>query len=154
MPFRLFPTSPSFNDFIPGIRPGFLTINAINSVGSPPMSKNSNPFSSTNFLNVPCVARRTRCPYFMSSRPRATNGWTSPRDPTTCMAMLRGGGASASLPSGWEVYEGIWVRLCWEAICSCSIWAASFVSVSSIDISTRPSSRTSSIDAVTERGDD
>lgn len=75
IPLRLLPTSPSFSDFIPGRRPGFLTIKAINSVGSPPISKNSKPFSSTNFLNVPWVAKRIRWPYLLfNSRPRATKG--------------------------------------------------------------------------------
>ena len=62
MPLRLLPTSPSLSDFMPGMRPGFLTIKAISSAGSPPMLKNSKPFSSTNFLKVPWVARRTRWP--------------------------------------------------------------------------------------------
>ena len=60
MSLRRLPTSPSFSDCIPGMRPGFLTMKAMSCVGSPPMSKNSSPFSSTNFLNVPCVARRIR----------------------------------------------------------------------------------------------
>ena len=113
MPLRLLPTSPSFSDFIPGMRPGFLTIKAISSAGSPPMLKNSKPFSSTNFLNVPCVARRTRCPYvFLRTRPSARNGWTSPREPTTCMTTLSGGGASVDLPPRYEeVYDAVYASV-------------------------------------------
>ena len=103
MSLRRLPTSPSFSDFIPGMRPGFLTMKAMSSAGSPPMSKNSSPLSSTNFLNVSCVARRIRWPNLsLSSWPSATNGWTSPREPTTCITMFRGGGAPADLVSRYE----------------------------------------------------
>lgn len=60
MPFLLLPTSPLHSVFIPGIRPGFLTIKAMSSAGSPPILKNSKPFSMTKSLNVGCVASRTR----------------------------------------------------------------------------------------------
>ena len=84
IPLRRLPTSPLRRESIPGIRPGFLTMNAMSSAGSPPMLKNSRPFSATNFLNVSWVASLTRCPYvFFRTLPKAMKGWTSPREPTT-----------------------------------------------------------------------
>ena len=81
IPFRRLPMSPFRTVSNPGIlvmldfmgkqmspndgrthSPGFLTIKAMSSAGSPPMLKNSSPFSSTKSLNVGCVARRTRWP--------------------------------------------------------------------------------------------
>lgn len=95
MPFLLFPTSPLRNVSKPGIKPGFLTIKAMSSAGSPPMLKNSSPFSMTKSLNVGCVASRTLWPYVsLSTLPRATKGCTSPREPTTWITTLRGGGGS------------------------------------------------------------
>ena len=109
--------SPLRNVFMLGISPGFLTmyyqlrilnqlfkstssvvvnvignsrLTAIKSAGLPPMGKNSRFELFTKSANTLCVANRTRCPYFCSSLPRATNGWTSPLLPTTCMTMLRG----------------------------------------------------------------
>jgi hypothetical protein len=66
-----------------GIRPGFLTMYAINSAGSPPMLKNSSPCSSINRWKIGCVATRIRWPNFRNVKPRDTNGWTSPLEPTT-----------------------------------------------------------------------
>ena len=84
MPFLRLPTSPLRSESIPGIRPGFFTMKAMSSAGSPPMLKNSRSFSSTKPLNVGCVANRTRWPYFsLNTFPKATKGCTSPRDPTT-----------------------------------------------------------------------
>ena len=80
MLFRLAPISPFRRESNPGMSPGFLTINAMSSEGSPPMLKNSSPFSSTNSLKVGCVARRTRWPYVsLRTLPSATKGWTSPK---------------------------------------------------------------------------
>lgn len=119
MPLRRLPTSPSRRDFTPGMRPGFLTMNAISSAGSPPMSKNSRPFSSTNVLKVRWVANRTRWPYsFFSTWPSATKGWTSPLEPTTCITTLSGGGGLNGTPSsstnggggGWLGSSCIWVK--------------------------------------------
>lgn len=95
MPFLLLPTSPLRRVSKPGIRPGFLTMKAISSAGSPPMLKNSSPFSMTKSLKVGCVANRTRWPYVsLSTFPSATNGCTSPLEPTTCMTTFSGGGGS------------------------------------------------------------
>lgn len=80
-------TSPRI-DSIFGMIPGFLTIYAINSAGSPEMLKNSMPYPSTKPLNTAWVARRIRCPNSFSLRARATNGCTSPREPTTCITIL------------------------------------------------------------------
>ena len=60
IPFRRLPTSPDFRESIPGIRPGFFTMKAMSSAGSPPILKYSNPFSSTKPLKVECVASLTR----------------------------------------------------------------------------------------------
>jgi len=107
----------------PGSRPGFFTMNAIISAGSPPISKNSNPPSSTKSRKARCVANRTRCPYFCSSVPIATNGCMSPREPMTWITMLRCNGksfpASAGTPSelSWSSIssssEGMGVRWIW-----------------------------------------
>ena len=66
-----------------GIKPGFLTMYAINSTGSPPMLKNSSPCPSISPWKIGCVAMRIRWPYFCNVKPRDTNGWTSPLEPTT-----------------------------------------------------------------------
>jgi len=60
MPWRLLVISPLLRASNPGIKPGFLTIKAMSSAGSPPMLKNSSPLSSTNFWKVGCVASLTR----------------------------------------------------------------------------------------------
>ena len=49
IPLRRLPTSPFRSESKPGMSPGFLTMNAMSSDGSPLMLKNSRPFSSTNF---------------------------------------------------------------------------------------------------------
>lgn len=49
---RRFPTSPDFQLSLPGNSPGFLTIYAMSEFGSPPIEKNSKPFSSTKSLNI------------------------------------------------------------------------------------------------------
>jgi hypothetical protein len=47
----------------------------------------------TKSLKVGCVANRTLWLYVsFSTLPNATNGCTSPRDPTTCMTTFSGGG--------------------------------------------------------------
>lgn len=97
IPARRLPMSPFFRESIPGMSPGFLTIKAMSSAGSPPMLKNSSPFSSTKVLKVGWVAKRTRCPYFcFKTWPKETKGWTSPREPTTCITTLSGGGGASS----------------------------------------------------------
>jgi hypothetical protein len=149
MPFLLLPTSPLQSVFMPGIRPGFLTMNAMSSAGSPPMLKNSRPFSMTKSLNVGCVASRTRWPYVsFSTLPRATNGCTSPLDPTTCMTTFRGGGAFCPgvPPSDSGMYGGggsgsSWAWVSWRWICgtmSCESARLFWL----IRIFTRPSSAT------------
>jgi hypothetical protein len=61
-------------------------------------------------LNVPCVASRTRWLYlFLSSIPRATKGCTSPRDPTTCITIFNGGGASEDEAAAYVVSGGVGV---------------------------------------------
>ncbi len=75
MPFLRLVTSPLFKASKPGISPGFLTIKAISSAGSPPILKNSRPFSSTNFSKTGCVAIRTRWWYVsLKTLPNAING--------------------------------------------------------------------------------
>ena len=107
MPLRRLPTSPLRRVSIPGIRPGFFTMKAMSSAGSPPMLKNSNPFSSTNALNVGWVASRTRCPYRSCKvLPKATNGCTSPREPTIWTTTFNGGGACSALPAKWGGMKG------------------------------------------------
>lgn len=90
-------TSPRI-DSIFGMTPGFLTIYAISSAGSPEMLKNSMPYPSTKPLNTGWVAGRIRCPNSFSLRARATNGCTSPREPTTCITILSCGHADESFP--------------------------------------------------------
>ena len=107
--FLLFPMSPFLMVSKPGMSPGFLTMNAINSEGSPPMLKNSSPFSCTNLWNTGCVASLTRCPYVsFSTLPKATKGCTSPRDPTTCITTFMGGGGGTpfSPPRLGGMYAG------------------------------------------------
>lgn len=86
--FRLFCTSPLRIVSKLGIRPGFFTMYAISSAGSPPRLKNSRPKSSTNAWKVGWVAIRTRCPNCLSVRPREMNGCTSPLEPTIWMTMF------------------------------------------------------------------
>ena len=78
-----------------GRSPGFLTIYAISFFGSPPISKNSSPWSSTNCLKSACVAIRIRCPTCLRATPKATNGWISPRDPTIWMTIFNSGTVEA-----------------------------------------------------------
>src|ERR1700722_4166430 len=52
IPALRFPMSPFLSESIPGIRPGFLTMKAMSSAGSPPMLKNSKPFSVTKSRKV------------------------------------------------------------------------------------------------------
>jgi hypothetical protein len=109
IPFRRLPTSPLFKESNPGMRPGFLTIKAMSSAGSPPMLKNSKPFSSTKPWNVGCVANRTRCPYVLfKTLPSATKGCTSPLDPTTCITTFSFGGGvcPGNPPSAGGIYPG------------------------------------------------
>lgn len=86
--FRLCSTPPLRTVSKLGTRPGFLTMNAISSAGSPPRLKNSRPKSSTKDLEVGCVAIRTRCPNFFSARAREMNGCTSPREPMIWMTTF------------------------------------------------------------------
>ena len=80
----------------------------------------------------------------MSSLPRATNGWTSPREPTTCITILRGGGGLAGSPSRHEdacaEIGGVAGSSCRAANWTCSICLARWVSASFTCISMRPSS--------------
>lgn len=93
MPFRRLVISPLFRASMPGMRPGFFTMKAMSSAGSPPMLKNSSPFSSTNFWKVACVASRTLWPYVsFNTFPSATKGCTSPREPTIWMTTFSFGG--------------------------------------------------------------
>ena len=112
--FRHLLTSPWHSDLYPGINPGFFTINAISAAGSPPMLKNSKPFSSTSCLKIGWVAILTRWPCFsFNTWPSDTKGWTSPREPTTCMTMLSSGGAvypGASPSSAWVTsFDSMWL---------------------------------------------
>lgn len=89
-----------------GMRPGFLTMKAISSVGSPPMEKNSRPEARTKDLKVACVATRTRWPADWRAAPRARKGWTSPRLPTSWITMFNRRGASSFVgiaALGWVV---------------------------------------------------
>lgn len=96
---RFFCMSPALRLFMLGISPGLRTMYAINSVGSPPIGKNSSPDLRTKVSKTLCVARRTLCPCAWSSFPSAIKGCTSPRLPTTCMTILslcgKGGGCAA-----------------------------------------------------------
>jgi hypothetical protein len=96
---RLFRTSPLMAERPEGMRPGFRTMKAMSSPGSPPMSKNSIPCLSTRPLKAAWVARRIRWPERCNSLPMDMNGWTSPRDPTTWMTILRFG-QYLTAPSG------------------------------------------------------
>ena len=90
IPLLLLLTSPFFKLSTPGTKPGFFTINAINSPGSPPIEKNSTPgTSSTKDLKTGWVAIRTRCPcVWESSEARDKKGWMSPREPMSWITML------------------------------------------------------------------
>ena len=149
IPFLRLPTSPLFKDSMPGISPGFLTMNAISSDGSPPMLKNSSPFSSTKLWNVGWVATRTRWPYVaFKIFPRATNGCTSPRDPTTWITTFNFGGGTCpgSPPSAGGMYPG--GRGVWSSLLTRESWfrsagtsrSDSFRVFCSILMLTRPSS--------------
>lgn len=101
--FRLLCTSPSRTVSKLGIRPGFFTMNAINSAGSPPRLKNLNPKSSINVWKVGWVAIRTRCPNNLSASPREMNGCTSPLEPTIWMTMFNlGVGIPVAFPARVE----------------------------------------------------
>ena len=80
-----------------GMRPGFFTMNAISSAGSPPIGKNSSPDLRTNERKVSCVAIRTRWPVAWRAVPRARKGWTSPLLPTTWITMFNRRGALSCL---------------------------------------------------------
>jgi hypothetical protein len=88
----------------------------MSSSGLPPMLKNSNPCPSTKLLNTACVAMRTRWPKSFNVHPSATNGWTSPLDPTICITIFNGGGGGPYDCSGSEVVlsvsskSGIYLR--------------------------------------------
>ena len=84
-----------------GRSPGFLTMYAISFLGSPPTLKNSRPASWTKERNVSCVAIRIRWPASFRATPRATNGWTSPREPTTWMTMFILGGVTLIVPDSF-----------------------------------------------------
>lgn len=90
MESRFLPISPALTVEMDGISPGFLTIKAISSAGSPPTEKNSRPESrSTNSLNAGCVAIRTRCPCSsLSSFPSFRKGCISPLLPMTIITRL------------------------------------------------------------------
>lgn len=120
---------------ISGIRPGFFTINAINSAGSPPILKNSSPCSSTVSRKERCVASRTRWPCEARYFPIARKGWISPRDPTTWMTMFRRKGHRSSSPGGKHT-EGLWsagprgygCSLVWRAMrCSQGLFGVRFM---------------------------
>lgn len=107
--FLRLPTSPDLSESNPGISPGFFTMKAISSWGSPPMLKNSNPFSSTKDWKTGCVASRTLCPYVdFNVFPRAMNGWTSPREPTTWITTFNFGGGvcPGNPPKAGGMYPG------------------------------------------------
>lgn len=101
-------TSPRI-DSIFGMIPGFLTMYAVNSAGSPEMLKNSMPYPSTKLLNTGWVARRMRCPNWFSLRARATNGCTSPREPTTCITTFSFGHVDrlSLVPSFLDPFDGV-----------------------------------------------
>lgn len=90
MESRFLPISPALTVETDGISPGFLTIKAISSAGSPPTEKNSRPEScSTNSLKAGCVAIRTRCPCSsLRSFPSFKKGCMSPLLPMTMMTRL------------------------------------------------------------------
>jgi cysteine desulfuration protein SufE len=52
------------------------------------MGAKPNPHPVTNARNVSCVATVTACPARESASPRATYGWTSPREPTVTIVIF------------------------------------------------------------------
>ncbi|KAI6751097.1 hypothetical protein HG530_014011 [Fusarium avenaceum] len=77
MAARRLPMSPALTVSRVGIKPGFLTMKAISSEGSPPTEKNSRPESfSTKSRNA-------------GTLPIFKKGWASPREPITMITMFK-----------------------------------------------------------------
>lgn len=109
--WRRRPIAPWNSVSIFGISFGLCTMKDISSAGSPPILKNSRPCCLTKSRKIRCVARRTRWPCCFKAFPRTIKGWTSPRDPTTCMTMLSLTGNLRSSGTGNErrVISGFWL---------------------------------------------